>query len=65
MRKEITNLGYNIIEIKSYGRKSAFAFEGNGNIDADSMIFFSRQGKVEPQAFWETLKGLKALTEQR
>jgi len=73
MRKEVTNLGlasylsilgYKLIDIRANGRKSVFVFEGNGNIETDSMAFFNKQGKVEPLTFWETMKSLKALAQQ-
>ena len=73
MRKEITNLGlaaylsglgYNLVEVKPNGRRAAFVFESKFDIEADSMAFFNKQGKVEPLSFWESMKNLKALAER-
>lgn len=74
MRKDVSNLGlasylsilgYKIVEVVPNGRRSVFVFEGDGNIEADSMSFFNKDGIVEPLTFWETMKGLKALATEK
>ena len=55
-------IGHQLSTITPQGRRLEFHFQSSQQLEEDILSFYNRQGRVDPLAFAETFRNLKALT---
>ena len=54
-------IGHKFLAITQTGKKFEFRFKNSSKLEADILAFYNRQAKVDPLAFAETFRNLKAM----
>lgn len=55
-------IGHQLSTISPQGRRLEFHFHSSTKLEEDILSFYNRQARVDPLAFAETFRNLKALT---
>jgi hypothetical protein len=60
----LSTLGYKLTSTptNSYGNRTIFIFEASQKMETDILNFYNRTARIDPLAFIETFRNLKALT---
>lgn len=52
--------GHKLLEIHRDGNRSLFVFEATATLEADVLVFYNGEARVEPLTFSELMRSLKA-----
>ena len=58
----LSTIGHQLSSINPHGKKLEFCFLDSDKLEKDILSFYNRQARVDPLAFAETFRNLKALT---
>ena len=56
----LSSRGHELLSIFRDGSRSKFLFAATPDLESDELLFYNRQGRVEPLFFVELLRSLKA-----